>query len=176
MKRNLLILLFCAIHVLVCGQKDVEFINNDSSLIRIKGLYSCGYGKIFDTTYVWDDLLDSYKSSSNLTTEEIIEAEEIMINNYNEVLEKDLRFDYINPKVKDPKRHLKYYYRQYVGYINDEGEKMIFIHLLNFRNKKKAEKYFSGWKNDIKIGVGSFYDKNQKFFIVNLENKTLTIP
>jgi len=59
---------------------------------------------------------------------------------------------------------------QILFYINIEGNKKVWINQLIFSRKYKAKKEFLGWKNNIIVGMGEFYEKYIKTHIVSLKN------
>lgn len=66
------------------------------------------------------------------------------------------------------------YNRQYIGYIDGNGDKNILIHLLDFSNPRKAKKYFG---KDWQTGFVSFYSESIKLSVytyrVNLTQSKL---
>lgn len=152
----------------------VEYVG-DSSIVKLKDYYK-GYGKIFNKSYDIASTLDDYKCSFTPTINQIVQAEKMLISGYNKVHEDDARFTNSDLTVKNPRKHLNHYYRQYIGLINNENQKVILIHLMNFKNGRKARKFFRDWDKRFSIGVGDFYDKNQKTFELNLDTENLIIP
>lgn len=73
----------------------------------------------------------------------------------------------------DIKNKYKFYNRQYVGYKNDKGDTIVFVYLMNFRNKRKANLHFNNWKEDVYIGFGEFYENNTDSFYINLDKKII---
>jgi hypothetical protein len=65
------------------------------------------------------------------------------------------------------------YKRQYYGYINNQGQKIVYIHLLNFFDKSAAAQYFIGWGNRYMTGDDEFYHSNTAGFEYNLETKVM---
>ena len=80
----------------------------------------------------------------------------------------------IKSKYKNPKNVINKYYkynRQYAGFINKYNDTIVYVGLLNFENKRKANNYFEGWKENIFFGFDGFYEKNQENFLINLSKK-----
>jgi hypothetical protein len=158
--------------------------SDDSSVVCIKGFYN-GYGKIFRDkaeahrdhfgAELPDPFIEGYYKELKLTEAEILKAEGLLFENYNDVYANDERFNAYDFTVRDPKKHLKYYYRQYLGFTNEKGERMVLIHLMNFKNKKKASQYFRHWDKYFSIGTGDFYGRNQKTFIINLTENDIKL-
>jgi len=143
-------------------------------VITLKKYYN-GQGVIFDETahYPWieRDYVKPYKPS----IEDIKKAEKFLSENYYSYEQNILdSFQITKHKIslefKNPKNVIKKfqkYNRQYAGFINSSKDTIIYIGLLNFANKKKAEEYFDGWKEIIMLGSDGFYDKNQDSFLIN---------
>tara|TARA_R110002049_G_scaffold225046_1_gene396891 strand:+ start:1003 stop:1533 length:531 start_codon:yes stop_codon:yes gene_type:complete len=150
-----------------------------SRIIELKDFYS-GKGVIFDESepYPFKDL--DYKKPYTPTIEDIKKAENFLFDNYYQYKVKVFRhFNYdenlinklLKPKYKKAQKVKKKfckYNRQYAGYINSSNDTIIYIGLLNFSNKKKAEQQFNGWQEKILIGFGDFYEKNQDFYNINI--------
>lgn len=145
--------------------------------------YYCGEGVIFDDTTRIPFAIDDYYKSYTPTTSDIIKAEKILFENYysyrTNVL-KHFKYDevlikkYLKEKYKNPKnvkKKYKHYNRQYLGYITNTNDTIVYIGLLNFKNKKKAEEHFQNWKERIIVGFGDFSNKNIDFYNVNLTKK-----
>ncbi len=65
------------------------------------------------------------------------------------------------------------YKRQYYGYINDQEQKVVHIHLLNFFDKPMAAQYFTGWGSRYMVGQDSFYERNTAGFSYNLVTRVV---
>src|SRR5690606_1195587 len=74
-------------------------------------------------------------------------------------------------KPKVVKRKFKNYNRQYAGYVDTSNDTIIYIGLFNFKNKTKAEQYFSQWKKVIFLGSEGFYSKNQEHVQINISKR-----
>ena len=141
--------------------------------------YYCGEGVIFDETITYpfkeEDRLKFYMPD----IKDIKKGEEFIFNNFYEYeisILNHFKLDnsIIKTKYKKPENVKKKFYkynRQYISYINTKNDTILYIGLLNFSNKKKANLNFDGWKNNIFIGAGDYYYENQKFYIINLSKK-----
>lgn len=69
--------------------------------------------------------------------------------------------------------HFSNYKRQYYGYINEQRQKIVYIHLLNFFDKPLAAQYFTGWGSRYMTGTDDFYHNNTAGFAYNLETKVM---
>ncbi len=148
-------------------------------VIEIKEFYT-GRGVIFDKSepYPFKDL--DYKEPYTPTIEDIKNAEIFLFNNYYDYRVKILsHFNYdkvlieklVKSKYKESKKVQKKFCkfnRQYTGYINSSNDTIIYIGLLNFSNRKRAEHHFENWEKQILVGFGDFYEKNQEFYNINI--------
>ncbi|MBS3992966.1 MAG: hypothetical protein KGZ87_04540 [Bacteroidetes bacterium] len=142
--------------------------------------FYCGKGVIFDKS---DHIpLDGYYYLKQFTPsiEQIKRSEKIMYQDYYtfyvRLFEKNgQNISSINKKYKLPKKvknKFKKYYRQYAGYINKDRDTIVFIRLMNFSNQKQANKHFRSWDKFIDFGFGDWYEKNQTYRSINLnQNK-----
>lgn len=163
-----------------CHSQIVTYPNlKDSTIIQIKEFYE-GYGKIFDLRSINNLKLIEYSKKPPvkiifLNEENILLSEKIFCIQYNQVLSQDNRF--IGFKPVNVKKKYRTYYRQYVAYEDVKGDKFVQIYLLNFKQKKIAEKYFYDWSECCPaIGFGDFYSRNQFFALINISSKKLIIP
>lgn len=62
--------------------------------------------------------------------------------------------------------------RQYIGYINGHGERVLIVVMLNF-STRAAKRRFSGWKHNVIVGAGPFYERNLRITKISLEDKKL---
>jgi len=155
---------------------------NDSQLIKLREYYK-SEAVVFKESYKPPFEIMNYKKSFTPTEAQIKEAERILVEQYN--LSKKEIVDSINknsketlsyPKsVKNVKKRLCKYRRQYIGYTTKENDTIISVNLLNFKNKSKAKKYFSNWEKEYIIGFDGFYYENIEYFNVNLTDKKLSV-
>jgi len=154
----------------------------DSSIIRIKAFYK-GYGKVFSShmeanrdffgNQYSTPIIPTYKEDFKLTPELIIETERLFFQEYNNALNE--KYGLEENREKDPQRFFRHHFRQYLGYINVFGEKEVFFVLMNFKNKRQANKYFRGWDQNIALGTGPFFEKNERRFVVNLCKRSVRV-
>lgn len=173
-KTHLLSLLF--LFSFLCYSQDI------SELIVLEDYYK-EVGVIFKENYKPPFQISNYKESFTPSKEQIIDVENILVEQYN--LSKKELIDNLNKKseetfkypkhVKNVKKKLCKYKRQYVGYYTTEGDIIISINLLNFKNKNKAKEYFPNWKDEYIIGLDGFYYDNIEYFSVNLSTKNLLV-
>ena len=147
-------------------------------VITLKDYYR-GEGVIFDENAVYPFKEIDYYKSYMPSLEDIQRGEDFLFDNYYEheikILDHfKLDKSSINSKYRKPEnvqKKFNKFNRQYISYINKENDTILYIGLLNFSNKKKANKYFESWKEFIYGGAGDFYYENEKNYIVNLSKK-----
>ncbi len=133
-------------------------------------LYS-GESVVFTQEYNPPLVLNNSKGLFTPSIAEIEQAEKILFNRYN----KDLILDSLYTHIKNVQKKYKRYNRQYLGYLDDSGDKIILINLLNFRKKKIAKEKFKGWNEEYIIGFGEYYEKNSVRYDVNLARGSLKL-
>lgn len=134
---------------------------NDSSIIRIKAYYR-GLGKVFDENFNCDKVVNNCLKGIKLKNDDIVNVEQVL---NSKIIQHEKR--------AQVKKIRKYYFRQYIGYIDGKGDSSVLVILLNFKNRNKALKYFPDWQKNASIGVGGFYGFNQILFKINLSQGTL---
>jgi hypothetical protein len=152
--RNAILLL---IVVLFSSCKSTPFIeikeNENAYLISNNN----SFGEIFNENFESNAIENSLKRFTP-TIEEVNQAENIL----------KLGFKKSN-KSKDGRfisRNLKDYKRQYLGYINSDGEKMLHISFYLDKNSKKQDNRF--WKEEYKM----ILDGGTSYWIVKINLKT----
>lgn len=158
------------------------FFTQSPKMVQLKEFYD-GTGVIFDKTAKYPFTEPDYAVPYTPTIEDVKKVENFLLQNYYEYWVNFYRaFDYddrlinklLKSKYKNPenvKKKYKKYNRQYIGYINSSNDTIIYIGLLNFRNKRKAEYYFEGWREQIIFGFGDFYQENQRNYRFNISKK-----
>jgi len=120
--------------------------------------------------------------------EDVKKAEQILYENLGDYLEREflkVREEYpltkedINKWEKtidnaDTKKLYRNYNRQYAGFINEVGERLVYMRLLNFRSPEQSKKYFENWKEEIVVGFGDFYEENTRVFVINIDRNEIT--
>ena len=153
----------------------ILFLSIQFSTIKLEKYYK-GERVIFDESAHYPFVEENYQKSYTPTIAEIETAEKFISKNYYEYKQNMLdsfkitKYK-IDTKYKNPKKVIGKYYkynRQYAGFINTSGEKIIYIGMFNFANSKKADEYFGQWKEIIFLGNHGFYDNNQDNFLINI--------
>ena len=147
-----------------------------ADVICIKDYYE-GYGVVFPAGFI-----PEIQSAENIklrrftpTIKQIKLGEEILFSQYNAVHSNDVRFASFKP-LEDVKQYFYKWNRQYVGYVDEVGNLILEIQMLNFSNKRKANREFEGWQEKLLYGDGGFYAGNLRRFKLNLTGKKLIIP
>lgn len=139
---------------------------HSQATIKIKNkTYFKGEGIIFTEQYIPNFYLEEPGKLFTPNFDEISKAEMILQNKYN--------LDVKTPKIKNIRKEFYKFNRQYIGYINASGNKIIIINLLHLKCKKEFDKYFIDWEENFIVGFGAYYEKNTKGFIIDLENNNL---
>lgn len=156
------------------------------SQVRLPSIYK-GCGIIFtekSKVNVSLDLGEFFEPS----IEDVKNAEQILYENLGDYLERKfskVREEYpltkedINKWKKtidnaDARKLYRSYNRQYAGFINEEGERLVYMRLINFKSPKQSKKYFGNWKEEIVVGFGDFYEENTRVFVINIDRNEIT--
>jgi hypothetical protein len=144
---------------------------NDSTIIKMQDYYD-GYGKIYNRTS--RNVLPSCAASVFAPTgQELLSAERLMIKGYEGLLKSDDRLKSL--RGTKYKEHYYKYYRQYVGFIDTSGEKVIFIQLIKCCNGK-LKKCFPEWKMGIVSNLSEDLCRITMNFLVNLSQGKIFFP
>jgi len=159
--------------LLFCNGIFSQQITDTITIIKLPEYYK-GHGIIFSDKYIPPVKKIQSSKRFNPIKEEIQQAEKILITNYNKSLRNNPHRCYNCTPTKNVKKKFKYWNRQYLGYVDANGHRIIWIKLLKFRSKRKEKKYFANWKNGFVFGFGDFYEKNTDSFSVNITLGTLS--
>lgn len=122
--------------------------------------YFGGKGYIVPDTYKLNIVIDDLNKRFTPRLEEVWQAEQLLRQQgYN-----------IDDKYQG-------FYRQYVGYVNNESERIVLMNLLNFADKQEVEYHYDYgcWTSELVIGFGGFYEENTIRYKANLAKNELTI-
>lgn len=133
----------------VRGQNQAEVIDF-SNYKNIKGVV---FDKTIDETIVFEDLELRYTPNRI----DVFSAELYLSN---ECKKRTIR---ICDRVKS-----KHWVRQYLGYINEEDQRVIVIQFLNF-GTRKLRKFYSDWEKGFIVSSGEYFYKNSDLYIVNID-------
>lgn len=97
----------------------------------------------------------------------IVKGETIFKNNLIALAMTDSSIDF-DASLKITNNKYRTYNRYYVGYTNQQGQKILEIYLFNYRSRA-AKKQFSGWEKDVILGAGDFWEQNTWSVFVNLD-------
>ncbi|WP_321516864.1 hypothetical protein [Marinifilum fragile] len=129
-------------------------------------------GYIFPENY-HGHIVDKKNKTFTLSKIEVLKIESILLNQYNLIHKSDSRVIKYKRK-KNVGKYLRKFDRQYLGFINESGEKSAAIILANRHGKGKY--YFECFERVMTFGFGEFYEKNQRYFVINLDKEKLIIP
>ena len=63
--------------------------------------------------------------------------------------------------------------RQYVGYIDSSGNKILVVNMLKDLGVKKNRLYYKNWDREFVLGFGQIYERNTLAHRINLTTKEL---
>lgn len=152
MKNLIFILLLLFIGFGIAYSQQVVYpCEGDSSIVELSNLK--GKGKVFDEDYVPDFIeLPNYHSGISLTEDDLLKVERII----------NLNFE----------NRYKKHWRQYLGFIDQEGNRYVFLHLEKF-DPHTSKFTYENWKTTISI-VNTEWNKNVTAdYIINLEKASL---
>jgi hypothetical protein len=167
-------ILFSLILILLVVQEKPE-------VIKLPKFYK-GEGVIFtkyqnNSSLSFSEKQTTFKPNLN----QIIRAEEIFIKNYpyyrkmmREQYQLSGKFDVMSDKPSKIKKHFERFNRQYSGYL-DSNDSIIFVGMLNFKDLKESSSHFKSWKEQIIFGSGKFFEKNHRFYYINLKTSNFLI-
>lgn len=154
----------------VSAQEVIYPVKHDSSIIKIKEYYnSCGKIYNIKNNYLFPS---DTKEIFIPTGQELLSAEQLMNENYTALIKSDDRVKALIGT--DYKQYYYKFYRQYVGIIDSAGNKKIFIQLFKCC-KKKIDKCFPNWKNELISPLDEDPCTTSLRFIVNLTQKKISL-
>jgi len=155
----------------VFAQEVVYPDKNDSSIVKIKGYYN-KLGKINSNKkyYLFPPDADSIFIP---TSQELLLAERLMTEKYDEFLKSDARAKGLTGT--EYKQHYYSYYRQYTGFTSKSGDKIIFTQLFKCC-KKNINKCFPNWKKELVIPLSEGSCAIAIGFLVNLKRRKISFP
>ena len=154
MNRFIALLKIVSLFNLVCpfsfGQTSQTSSNSKSTIIKLDSLYK-GYGVVFSQDNNPGIVISDLKQRYTPSVAEITAAEQIFLSQYNKANKAEPARK--NAKhINNPKSYFNKYYRQYIGFIDNRGNKNILIHLIDFSKPRKVKKYVGdGWKDNFVI-------------------------
>jgi len=143
-----------------------------SKVIKIDSLFKC-YGVIFGNKYIAPIEIQNVRERVTPTEEDVITAEQIFITQYNAVNQasegrKGTKL------LDDPKKYFAKFNRQYIGYIDNDGDLNLIIHLFDFSKKRKVKKYIGdSWTNKFVIVLAESLPFDIVTYRVNITQKKL---
>ena len=142
------------------------------SKIRLPEFYQ-GESNVFSKEYKSGFL--NFKDEKGRFTPDVTQirsAEIVFVNQYDSLWG-------IDPKGagrKSTRIRFKKWRRNYIGYIDQNGDKIVLMQLVNFRNNKDGLRHYSSWGKEFEIGLGGWYESNQSpLILVNITRSNLSI-
>jgi hypothetical protein len=130
-------------------------------------------GVIFEASYDPGIIIRQFSKRFTPTFSDIIMAENLFLERYNQDIVNDPNYKGFEDST-DVRSKYANYSRQYVGYIDINGQKNIIIQFLNFDIKEdEKKKYFPNWEKWFINGSGGFYEINIRIFLINIDSKSL---
>src|SRR6185312_262103 len=160
-----IIVLFCGAFFNCDAQSVKKVITRGDTTWYIKAKHY--QGVIFPASYS-NDIREKGRFTPG--KEEINEAETALSQIWNKV---NVAQKNIKSKLTNVTPYFSNYMRQYYGYSEEHGQRVIYIHLLNFSDKPLAAKYFMGWGSRYMAGSDAFYEQNTAGFSYNLVTKVI---
>jgi hypothetical protein len=173
-----------AIALLISCSMQQSIEKHEFEIIQLEEYYE-GQGAIIPATSPSYFVGHQVKEKITPTLEQVRKAEHILkeglFNSYEEDLNRGKIYFYsadnartredslrlLLEMVKNVRKEMRSYYRQYLGYISDRNEEMIVIYLFNY-GTREARDHFRNWQNEYCWGSGEFYDNNTFRFLINL--------
>jgi hypothetical protein len=157
MKSSLLHLLLIGLFLISCKstQEPLSKQSNDECPdrtfreVKLPSYYDA-LGVIIPKDY-YRDYMDTLRDSTKRFTpalEEIRKAEEILHDQYNRFHQSIPSSDDFFKPLKDVKKYLKDFPRQYYGYYQDNGDRIITINVLEIDDASKQREYIEHWRCD----------------------------
>ena len=171
MKYLLLIAVWFLFIERVIAQGITYPVKSDSSIIKIREFYN-GCGKIFNVrkSYLFPPNIKEVFIPTGL---EILLAENLMAENYNNLVKSDERVKILIGT--NYKENYYKYYRQYAGIIDSSGNKVIFIQLFKCC-KNNIKTCFPLWEKEFITSLGEDPCSVTIRFIANIKQKKIGIP
>jgi hypothetical protein len=162
MTRCLLIILLNLILALPNYSQIIKYPNkSDSTIISIPEYYK-KLGKVFSSDYRPNQLyLNDYVKGYKLTENEIVKTEILLQENYPNQ----------SKRIKN-RNHWKKHWRQYLAFINDYNEKIIFLHLEKY-NHKPSVTSIEWWSTVVSIVNEEWDEHHTDDFIINLTTNNI---
>ena len=149
--------------------------------IELKAYYD-GKGVIFPADWGVVPVIPGWRRTG-LTIEQIRRAEEILGNkmdNYMRGMLNDGKIHFSSDvrTMEDTtaqlelytgaaKKDARKYYRQYIGFVSDKGERIVEINLFNY-DTSRGRRMFKNWRKEYILGADGYYTENTVRYFVNL--------
>lgn len=174
-KISLFIALIALITISCVGQKEIKVIqintSSDFQIVTGNDFKGAIIPAGSETNFNKSQLAKRFTP----TKEDIIKAEFALTENYNRSMKRDSRV-YDFKRIENVRSHFKDYIRQYLGYVNEKGEQIIWIHLVRHEKlQQEIENIELDWKSEIISGLGDVFYENMITLTYNKNTGKLTL-
>lgn len=146
----------------------------DIQLIKIDSLYAeCGV--VFPASYDLSIEVENLRTRFTPPIEEIAKAEKIFLTQFKHLDHSKSKFPNGSaiPNFQD---YFKKFIRQYIGYVDEEGNRNILIHLINNEHPRKVKKVIgANWKKDFILILAQPMPFDILTYRIDLSKKKLNI-
>lgn len=170
MKRRLLFTGFLMVGALA----SQNGFSQDAELIRIDSMYhECGV--IFTERYELSVGVRDMRNRFTPTIDDVIQAERLFLKNYN-LANQANEVSKAAKYIADPKGFFNLYIRQYAGYYDLNGNKVILIHLIDNSKPNRVKKEIGDqWKRVFVLILAQPMPFNVLTYEANLQEGKLSI-
>ena len=116
----------------------------------------------YDPPLLFEDNPERFTPSKN----HVIRAEKLFSSRYDSLSS--------NREMSRELESFSEYNRQYIGYINSNGDSSV-VMLVMGHKASGADEYLEGWKCDVVVGSGPFFEQHHWMFEANLSKGQLDL-
>jgi hypothetical protein len=128
--------------------------------------YFDGEGAIVPSEYDLPLLFEDNPKRFTPSKNHVIKAEKLFSSRYDSLSS--------NGEMSNELESFSEYNRQYIGYINSSGDSLIVTLMMNHR-ASRADEYLEGWKCNVVVGSGPFFEQHHWMFEANLSKGQLDL-
>lgn len=164
MKSHLLFFIFLIGTIINCqAQNNIDTIKQ-INIVHLSGYYK-EKGVIFNKDYVVGIDMKQLQSRYTPTMDDITKEEEIFNKKYNELQKKNV----------DTKKFFCHWVRQYVGFIDSNGNKNIIVQLIDNTKPRKINRLLGkDWEDVFIIMLADSFYKVSTRFRINIDTGEMT--
>ena len=168
-----LIFIFFVLQIQLLSYSQIDTLK---LIVEDKSKFKIIMGKDFQGAIVPKEIGAGFNNEFTPTLKEIVLAENGFSEQYNQcmssVIEEQSKIDnsrvYHFKRIKNVRGHFKNYVRQYVGYTDNQNNRIIWINLVCIERLQKACKTEFDWRNRIIRGLGDPFYENSASFEFNI--------